>query len=52
MRAELDRYKELLGTYEQSIGRKDHVISNLTRALQKQVRDEVGQWLELLSSNL
>ena len=24
-------------TYEQSIGRKDHVVANLTRALQKQV---------------
>ena len=34
---ELERYKELAVTYEQSINRKDHVIANLTRALQKQV---------------
>ena len=34
---ELERYKELAVTYEQSISRKDHVIANLTRALQKQV---------------
>ena len=34
---ELKRYKELLVTYEQSIARKDHIIANLTRALQKQV---------------
>ena len=34
---ELERYKELLVTYEQSIARKDHVVANLTRALQKQV---------------
>ena len=36
-RAQLEQYKELLATYEQSIGRKDHVIANLTKALQKQV---------------
>ncbi len=36
-REELERYKELLVTYEQSVGRKDHIISNLTRAMQKQV---------------
>ena len=37
LREELERYKELLVTYEQSIARKDHIITNLTRALQKQV---------------
>ena len=37
LREELERYKELLVTYEQSIARKDHIIANLTRALQKQV---------------
>ncbi len=36
-RAQLEQFKELLVTYEQSIGRKDHVIANLTAALQKQV---------------
>ena len=45
---ELERYKELLVTYEQSIARKDHVVANLTRALQKQVgsvkvRGEYGE---------
>ena len=30
------RTKELLLTYEQSINRKDHIIVNLTRALQGQ----------------
>lgn len=34
---EVERYKELLATYEQSIARKDHIIASLTRALQKQV---------------
>ncbi|KAL5019681.1 hypothetical protein ScPMuIL_002573 [Solemya velum] len=33
---EIDSLKELLHTYEQSIQRKDQVISNLTHALQKQ----------------
>ncbi|KAL3884431.1 hypothetical protein ACJMK2_024570 [Sinanodonta woodiana] len=33
---ELDSLKELLHTYEQSIERKDQVISNLTNAMQKQ----------------
>ena len=33
---ELMRTKELLVTYEQSTNRKDHIISNLTRALQGQ----------------
>ena len=30
------RTKELLVTYEQSLNRKDHIIVNLTRALQGQ----------------
>ncbi len=33
---DIENLKELLHTYEQSIERKDHVISNLTRAVQKQ----------------
>ncbi|KAK3094372.1 hypothetical protein FSP39_000914 [Pinctada imbricata] len=33
---EIESLKELLHTYEQSIQRKDQVISNLTQALQKQ----------------
>ncbi|XP_013387505.1 centrosomal protein POC5-like [Lingula anatina] len=33
---EMEGLKELLNTYEQSIQRKDEVISNLTRGLQKQ----------------
>ncbi|KAJ8311394.1 hypothetical protein KUTeg_010749 [Tegillarca granosa] len=33
---EIDSLKELLHTYEQSIERKDQVISNLTHAMQKQ----------------
>ena len=33
---ELESMKELLHTYEQSIERKDDVITNLTRAMQKQ----------------
>ncbi|XP_070536064.1 centrosomal protein POC5-like isoform X2 [Ptychodera flava] len=33
---EIESLKELLNTYEQSIERKDQVISNLTHALQKQ----------------
>ncbi len=41
-REELERFKELLVTYEQSIGRKDHIVSNLTRAMQKQVGTEVA----------
>ena len=34
--SEMDGLRELLHTYEQSIERKDQVISNLTRGLQKQ----------------
>ena len=33
---ELESMKELLHTYEQSIERKDEVITNLTRGMQKQ----------------
>ena len=33
---EIDSLKELLHTYEQSMERKDQVISNLTHAMQKQ----------------
>jgi centrosomal protein POC5 len=33
---EMESLKELLHTYEQSIERKDQVISNLTHAMQKQ----------------
>ena len=33
---EIESMKELLHTYEQSIERKDEVISNLTRGMQKQ----------------
>ncbi len=33
---EMESLKELLHTYEQSIERKDQVISNLTRAMQQQ----------------
>lgn len=33
---EMEGLKELLHTYEQSIERKDQVISNLTRAMQQQ----------------
>ena len=33
---ELESMKELLHTYEQSIERKDDVITNLTRGMQKQ----------------
>ena len=33
---EIESLKELLHTYEQSVQRKDQVISNLTQALQKQ----------------
>jgi centrosomal protein POC5 len=32
----MESLKELLHTYEQSIERKDQVISNLTHAMQKQ----------------
>ena len=35
---ELERCKELVVTYEQTIARKDHIIASLTRGLQKQVR--------------
>jgi hypothetical protein len=38
VREELERFRELLVTYEQSITRKDHIISNLTRSMQKLVR--------------
>lgn len=37
---EMESLKELLHTYEQSIERKDQVISNLTNAMQKQ-RDKI-----------
>ncbi|XP_030842635.1 centrosomal protein POC5 isoform X1 [Strongylocentrotus purpuratus] len=33
---EIENQKELLHTYEQSVERKDHIISNLTRAVQKE----------------
>ena len=37
LREELEHHKELLVTYEQAIARKDHIIANLTKGLQKQV---------------
>ncbi|XP_041460149.1 LOW QUALITY PROTEIN: centrosomal protein POC5-like [Lytechinus variegatus] len=33
---EIENQKELLHTFEQSVERKDHIISNLTRAVQKE----------------
>ncbi len=36
LRNELESMKELLHTYEQSIERKDDVIGNLTKGMQKQ----------------
>ncbi|XP_071479690.1 centrosomal protein POC5-like [Diadema antillarum] len=33
---EIESQKELLHTFEQSVERKDHIISNLTRAVQKE----------------
>ncbi|OWF49978.1 centrosomal protein POC5-like [Mizuhopecten yessoensis] len=46
---EVESMKELLHTYEQSISRKDQVISNMTHALQKQrerhdLLKKFGEW--------
>ena len=36
---EVDRGKQVMVTYEQSMTRKDQIINSLTRALAKQVRE-------------
>ena len=38
---EVDRGKQVMVTYEQSMARKDQIINSLTRALAKQVRESV-----------
>ena len=39
LHSEVDRGKQVMVTYEQSMARKDQIINSLTRALAKQVKD-------------
>ena len=40
VREELERYKELVATYEHSVARKDQLIASLNASVEKQVRGE------------